>query len=375
MVTKYEVCGEDDKSVVMVDLSTKEEAPWTSLVPRELWDKCVSSFELMLSKSPQPDPPPDTKTVKVTEAMKQWQNENPSRSLFEVKSVQSKVGVVGSKVSLSQYALGSLLLSNQCPRYCSVREYIDSGFTGHAKLDSLRNGYRFLPLLIVNLVLSVLSVVNWFPSILSTGTLAIGIYLFVTFYVIPFSWKNNFLPGAVLVFSILGCLCTVSGFIWKMIDEPISVYDFAFWYMLWPAICGFQFVYLCLSTWYLLHMYLLFKNMSDSTCVPIPQVTILTFEMWMCWGLIVAATINGIAGSVFGFVLTDFHLVPIFWMMFMCIPLLMPAGGFFIGMIVRGYPKRVSVSGLVVACVEFGLGAVLCIIFGVTGELWPAHWS
>ncbi|KAH3759113.1 hypothetical protein Pelo_9081 [Pelomyxa schiedti] len=348
MGTKYEECGGDDKIVVMVDLSAKEEAPWASLVPRELWDKCVASFELMLSKSPPPDPPPDTKTVKVTEAMKQWQNENPSRSVFEVKSVQSMVGIVGSKVTLSQYALGSLLLSNQCPRSCSVREYIDSGFPGHARLDSFRNGYRFLPLLIINLVLSVLSVVNWFPSILSTGTLAIGIYLFVTFYIVPFSWKNDFLP-----------------------DEPVSVYDFAFWYMLWPAICGFQFVYLCLSTWYLLHMYLLFKSMSDSTSVPVPQVTILTFEMWMCWGLIVVATIGGITGTVVGFALPDHGLVPIFCIGFVCILLLMPAGGFFIGMIVKGYPKRFVVSGIVVAYIEFGLGAVLCVIFGITVELWP----
>ncbi|KAH3757806.1 hypothetical protein Pelo_10358 [Pelomyxa schiedti] len=325
-----------------------------SLVSRELWERCATTFQSML--------PAGALTISLSEVKRQWKDENPYRSTFEVSAAESRVGIVGSEVNLPQFALGSLLLSrtSNCPKLCSVQQYIDSGFTGSTMLVSCCEGKRFwflvfVMLLIVNTIASVASMAVYWISPLCLLTLGIGTYLFYTWHRVFFIWKNEHLPGTTMVFSVYGIMPLTLGVFAGIVFEE--------WYKFWYWWCTLQLVYFCLSTVLLAHTCLLLKNLSLSTQIPVPQVAHCTTHMATAWGLLAVDTACLAAAIVSSACVSDMHVIAVAGTVVLTAFFVAPAAALFAGAGPKGYPRKLWLGGLAACALALVANAGVCVAF------------
>ncbi|KAH3764303.1 hypothetical protein Pelo_3770 [Pelomyxa schiedti] len=342
--------------------------PQYSLVSRELWERCATTFQGML--------PTGSQTVSLSEVRRQWKDDSPFRSTYEVSAAERRIEIAGNEVSLSQFALGSLLLSrtSNYPKFCSVQQYIESGFSGASMLASCCDGHQFyyilfLVLLIVNAIASVASMAIFWISPIAVVTLGIAIFLFYMWHSVFFVWKNEHLPGSALGFASYSLLCLAVGFFIGVLQwgEP-RVTD---WYKFWYAWCTLQLVYFCLSTVLLAHICLLLKNISLSTQIPVPQVTLATSHMVMAWGFLGVCIVCFAIVSVVSACLSDFHVVAVGGAIGFSLIFVGPSLGLFIAAWAQGYPRRLSISGLVACGLTLIVAGGLCAAFTLTGSFIP----
>ncbi|KAH3757392.1 hypothetical protein Pelo_10820 [Pelomyxa schiedti] len=375
MESKLVVSVEADNVVVittMEDLSNKKKAEeeaerWgSSLVSHELWNQCETKFQSMMANSKDPE----SKTVRRQDVRKQWAEDHPTFSPFEIASAETKAGMIGNKVSMLQFAMGSLLLSNQCPTFCTARQYMESGFEGSSKMMACcqgRSEFRlFITCLFLNLFLAVGSVSYSISGILSFGTLVIGILIFWEYKSAPFLWKNELLSGAILIFACLGLVCALIGVLYGYF---LDIEDVFWWYRLWPISATFQMIYLGLSSFFLIHCCVLLYSFSPSIQIPIPQVTLVTFTIATAWSLLVLNSIAWVASIILAIALPDWHILPIA-IVFLCGAMFIVTSlSLFAVAYQTGYPKTMSMIGIVTATTTL-IGAIgFIVVLFFTGHV------
>ncbi|KAH3759605.1 hypothetical protein Pelo_8578 [Pelomyxa schiedti] len=358
----------DDKDIKTGQLQA---LPEFSLIPADHWEKCLAVFSTLPKATSEESA---DNLVAVKDVKQLWKTEHKGASRFEIDSIASMVELERNNKNGSMmmnpkgFALGCALFPENrslLPQSCSVKEYINTGFSGSSALSILCDSggtttAKWVILLLVNLALSVVSVLYWATWFLGIFTFAIALYLHWFGRSTPLLWKSEGLSGSVLVFSIMGLFDLTVGFafgiMWLWYSE--------FWFWFWYCWCMFQAIYMILSTIYIAIVCKLFYGMSHDTVVTVPKYTVFTSDTMAAWiSLFLGAFFLGLLIMV-GMVAEYWHIVPFCGILTFLCGFVLPPIGILIVMLVKGYPKLMVVLGL-------GFGALLTL--GSVGSL-VAFW-
>ncbi|KAH3732682.1 hypothetical protein Pelo_16483 [Pelomyxa schiedti] len=331
-------------------------------------------------------------------AKRQWAQDNAGASQFEIALFASMVeshsvtvsnansyeGVTETMLDHVGFALGSFLISKErpeLPKECTVQQYIDRfvwfrttvkigvkwkilhilGARTLAKLCHEKAStplvIRFVVLFVVNLVLSVGTVVYWASSIGGLVTVGIGIYLHWFYCSVLFAWKTPYLTASAMVFGIYGGMFSVVGF-----SFALTCNDSLFWYRYWYGWGLWQFVYMVSG----IPQLSLFgiENTPLFHC----QFRVMTSHSVVAWILIGIYVPIFIVLIIVGLVLFNWHAVQVVGFTVLCCLFVLPALFIFIVMAAQVFPKRVSIPGLIVSLVLVISSGVAAVGFGLTGE-------
>ncbi|KAH3746000.1 hypothetical protein Pelo_12626 [Pelomyxa schiedti] len=201
-------------------------------------------------------------------------------------------GYGGVGVTRAGFSLGCYLLASRkpgvafaAPKYCTVQQFIESGYTASRKVQTLSSikhsfYYRLLAVLLaVNVFFGLVSLLYWVVAPASFITLVVGCYLFYFHFQYPFLTKNNTeFANSILAFAILGPFFLMAGFIMMAFlgDRNINGNTEDDYVRIWAFIYGFialfQIVYLVLSVIYIIRVLRALNRLSGTEMIQLPEI-------------------------------------------------------------------------------------------------------
>ncbi|KAH3745779.1 hypothetical protein Pelo_12815 [Pelomyxa schiedti] len=314
-----------------VEPFSEQTQPKFSLIPSDLWEQSLTLFNTL------PRPSKDNNLVSVEDVKKQWTLDHKEASRFEIDSITNMVEQEkkGTMMSLKGFALGCALFPENrsvLPQYCSVKEYIHTGFRGSSTLSILCESRQIRLTMLALWVLMFL--VNWI------FTIPFAIYLHWFWHSVLFTWKNEHLTASAIPFSIVAFVTLGVGGGLQFVPMLI-------------VFCIFELIYVVLSTIYIGNVCRLFCVMSHDTVVPVPQYTVFTSHTITAWVFLILYSILLVVFIILGIVENDVHIAPI-------------SG-------ILGYPKRMVAAGFILATVLTVASAAAVVGFWFTGRWIPDY--
>ncbi|KAH3745210.1 hypothetical protein Pelo_13405 [Pelomyxa schiedti] len=263
----------------------------SSLVPPEFRRDCDAVFAT-LAKLGGGAGPEHLATADAAEGawMRYGEGADVARRLL---SMVERGGPGQRGVSQAGFALGCYLLASRkpgvamgAPRFCSVNQFIDSGFSSSKKLQLLcsvqhKAFYTFLSLILsLNTFFGLVSLLYWVLAPASAITCCIAAYLYYFYNHFSFLYRNTPLVRSLLAFGILGPIFLMGGFTTmtivgdrnvnnSFVDDNAIVWGFT--YLAWAS---FQIVYMCLSTVFLCLVLKSMSELSGSEIVAVPEIVV-----------------------------------------------------------------------------------------------------
>ncbi|KAH3766651.1 hypothetical protein Pelo_1494 [Pelomyxa schiedti] len=262
-------------------------------------------------------------------------------------------------LSRASFALGCYLLAARkpgapaAPQTATVGDYIESGYSDSHLLRTLvqndvhRNNFavKLVVLLLLNTVVSVLTLCWWMFGILAIFTLLFSILIFSFNNRLPFLLANEDWNNSILAFGLLGFVCNIAMFGFMIPMEETWV-----WGMTWVGWEAFQVVYLVLSIIAIVKMRNAVLNLCTSTVIPLPKLGVPyhNSKAMFISGWIVQAIVTIPCIAMCFYTISDGCAG---WVTAICIWSMMIPGGLvgivmFSILISRRYSKKASICGL-----------------------------
>ncbi|KAH3745778.1 hypothetical protein Pelo_12814 [Pelomyxa schiedti] len=343
--------------------------PEFSLIPPDHWESCLSLFNTLTTAGTEEN------LVSVEDVKQQWRQDHKGASQFEIERIANMVEhEKNGKMSLKGFALGCALFPenrSMLPKHCSVKEYIHTGFGGSSNLSILcesphkRNAIsaKWVVLLVANFILSVASIGFWPLGLLGITTCLIALYLHWFGGSALFMWRNVCLSGTILVFAFGGLMDLTVGFTWGIFFMGTE-----YWFLFWPCWCIFQVVYMMLSTIYIANVCRLFCGLSHDSIVSVPKYTIFTSHIIATWVLLFLDAFFIAVLITVGVIWKNLHSIPICCIGGFLGASVLPATVILMAMLIKGYPKRMVIAGLMLSALLTLVSVASIVAFWFTGS-------